>query len=429
MLTARRRQRAIWLTRRGAASTAEAASRTASAAAAGWRSGAPAEAVLDALDQLHRILREQHELVLGHLARVELGVADGQAVGDDGTAPCHRLEAGHAARRVHEHVRGGEQVRHLIGEAEHAHPLVARKAAAQPLALDVVAPGQADDGRVGDRRQLRDGALEVADAPAAAGDDDHAPVGGQSQRGARSAALARLQELGGDQRAHDLRAAAPGDPLDVVHGLLVHHEVRVDTALRPEEEPGHVGDRRHRRHIEQAPAAQVAEDDGDRRIGRHDDVRVAGEDRAPQRRRAEPAEHLLGDQAHRREVLEHPVVGRVGARRDAQLRAVPVGDNRAQALTHRREAVDDRDLDRLAAALELLAQGARCRGVPLPDIGGEDQHALRASGTRKRWRVCEAEAQGDSGSHQGAIRASHPTLAVPQLYRSQRRKVSISYES
>jgi hypothetical protein len=208
-----------------------------------------------------------------------------------------------------------------------------------------------------------------------------------------SAAIARLEEFGCDQRPHDLHAAAAGDPLDVANRRVIHNEMGVDPALRPEEQPRHVGDRRDRRDVEQPPPAQVAEHHGDRRIGRHDDVGVAPEDLAPQRSRAHPAEHLLGGEAHRCEVLEHPVVQGVGARRDAQLGAVAVLDDRTQPLPHRRQPVDDRDLDRLAGGLQLLLQRTRGCRMALSDISGKDQNSLRAGGTRGWWLVSSAEAQ------------------------------------
>ena len=191
----------------------------------------------------------------GHHLRVQLGVPDRQPVGDDRAAARHRLQARHASGRVHEYVGGAQQIRHLVGEAQHPHPLAGREATAEALLLGVVAPGEADDGRVLDRVQLGDGALEVADAPAASRDDHDAAVRGQPERGAGSAALAWRQELRGDQRRDDLGAAVARDPLDVANGLLVHHEVSVDAALSPEEQTGHVRDRRDGRGCRAAGGA------------------------------------------------------------------------------------------------------------------------------------------------------------------------------
>ena len=97
----------------------------------------------------------------------------------------------------------------------------AAKRSRQPLARLLVAPGDADHGHVSEREQLVDRALEVADAPAPAGDDDHPACAGEAEGGARGSALARLEELGGDQRPHDLGGAASGDPLDVAHRRVV----------------------------------------------------------------------------------------------------------------------------------------------------------------------------------------------------------------
>ena len=50
------------------------------------------------------------------------------------------------------------------------------------------------------------------------------------------------------------------------------------------------------------------------------------------------------------------------------------------------------DLDRLAAALELLLERARGRRVALADVGGEDQDAPRSIGARSRHFVSASEA-------------------------------------
>ena len=208
---------------------------------------------------------------------VELGVADGQAVGDDRAAARHRLEAGHAAGRVHEHVGRREQVGHPVGEAEHAHVARRRRSAASRRSRAAsLRPATQTTVVSGSAAELVDGALEVADAPAAAGDDDDVAArrAGRARRARRRARAAR----GTPPRsaaARPARCRARRSARRRATDCVVHHEVGVDAALRPEEEPRHVGDRRDRRHVDLAAAAQVAEHDGDRRVGRDDDVGVA----------------------------------------------------------------------------------------------------------------------------------------------------------
>ena len=148
---------------------------------------------------------------------------------------------------MHEHVGGGQELRHFLGEAEHAHVPARRKTLGQLAAHFLVASGNADHRRIGNPFELADGALEIAHPPAAAGHDYDVPVAREAERVARGGRVARLEKLSGDQRPDDLGAAATGDPLDVRHRGLVHDQVRVDAALGPEEKTGHVGDRRNRR--------------------------------------------------------------------------------------------------------------------------------------------------------------------------------------
>ncbi len=138
--------------------------------------------------------------------------------------------------------------------------------------------------------------------------------------------------------------------------------------------------------------------------------------------RADPAQHLLGHPADRREVLERAVVEGVGARRDAQLRAVAVGDDRAQSLAHRREPVDDRHRDRLAAALELLLESARRGRVALADVSREDQYPTRAIGARSRRFVSASEAHRKRWACTTACAGHVPTRTVPARERKETRR-------
>ena len=208
--------------------------------------------------------------------------------------------------------------------------------------------------------ELAHGARDVADAPAAAGDDHHAPLLGQAraraapatgQRGSRNSA-----EISGRTSC---TLPAPGDALDRRHRLAVHHQVHVDARLRPEEQARQVGDRRDRRAAHLAGAAQPREHDRHGRVGRDDDVGFVLGDRARQRARAEQAQQPPREHADRQHVLEQPVDDRVGPRDEAQLHAVAVLDDRAAAAAHRREPVDHGDLGVLRRESSICSASAR----------------------------------------------------------------------
>ena len=240
-----------------------------------------------------------------------------------------------------------------------------------------------------DLRQLAElahGALDVPHPPAAAGDDHHAALLGQAERAPSLQRTARPEEIGRDQRAHEAHAALPGDPLDRRHRLAVHHQVHVDPGLRPEEQARQVGDRRHRGAVDHFGAPQPREHDRDRRVGGDDHVGVVFGDAPRQRARAQQPQQPARKPANRRDVLEQPVDERVRPRHQAQLHAIAVLDHGPQHPSHRREAVDDRDLGLLGRVLDLIGQRPRGRGMTLADVGGQDQDAARAGGIRNR--VC-----------------------------------------
>ncbi len=112
---------------------------------------------------------------LRHRARVEAARGRRAARRRRPAAGGLRLQAGDAAGRVHEHVGGGQQVGHLVGEAVDVHARLAGEGARASFSASwLVAPGEADDARdLRHAAELAHGALDVADAPAAAGDDHH----------------------------------------------------------------------------------------------------------------------------------------------------------------------------------------------------------------------------------------------------------------
>ncbi len=331
------------------------------------------------LAQLVGVVGETQQVEGGHLAGVQPRVPDGQAVGDDRRPGRPGLQARHAAGRVDEHVGRGQQLGHFVGEAEYVDPVLVREGCAELRVELLVAPSQADDAaHLGGPDELAHRARDVADAPAAAGDDDHPAVLGQPELAPRVGRAARLQELSGDQRLDEAHAALARDPLDRRHRLAVHDEVHVDARLRPEEEAGQVGDRRDGRGFDFAAPAQARQHDRDGRVGRDDHIRVVLGDRPCERPRAEQAQQPACHETHRQDVLEHPVDDRVGPREELQLHAIAVLDDGLQHAPHRPQAVDHRHLGRLGRGLDLLGQRA-CGGcMALADVRREDQHTARA---------------------------------------------------
>ena len=205
------------------------------------------------------------------------------------------------------------------------------------------------------------------------------------QRGCRNSA-----EISGP---HQLDAAAPGDALDRGHRLAVHHQVHVDARLRPEEQPGQIGDRGDRRAADLAPAAQMGEHDGDGRIGGDDHVGLVHGDRARERARAEQRTAACGRSTRiGSDVLEQPVDDRVGPGEEAQLHPVAVLDDRPQQRAHRGEPVDHRHLGVLRRVLDLLrpARARPPRGPRRRRPRGSGRDAAARGGRRRcpgLWRL------------------------------------------
>ena len=153
-------------------------------------------------EQLRRRARHFGQAERGHRPRRLRCVPRRTAVGDDRAASNERLQAGHAAGGVHDRVGGRQQLAHLLGEAEHAHARLAREQGGQPCPQRFVSGRQADDRRPRQPQAGPGGALEIADAPAAAGDDDDRPLERQPERASRLHLGARREERRGDQRPH-----------------------------------------------------------------------------------------------------------------------------------------------------------------------------------------------------------------------------------
>src|SRR6266576_1870638 len=138
-------------------------------------------------------------------------VTGGEAVGDDGAAADVGLEHGQPSGAVDYRVGRRHPAAHLLGEAEDPYLLVAAEALLELLPCRLVAAGDADDERVFDGERALDRALEVADPPAAARDEDEPRVGGHVKRLARVAPGPRHQELARDWRSHPFDAAGAGE--------------------------------------------------------------------------------------------------------------------------------------------------------------------------------------------------------------------------
>ncbi len=106
-----------------------------------------------------------------------------------------RLKDGQAGGRVDHRVGGSHPVAHLLGKADDPDLLVLAETVFEPLADALVATGDADHQGVVARQRRLDRTLEVADSPAAAGNEHHPGVGGDVECLAGVAAGARHQEL------------------------------------------------------------------------------------------------------------------------------------------------------------------------------------------------------------------------------------------
>ena len=156
-----------------------------------------------------------------------------------------------------------------------------------------------------ERQRLLHGTDDIADAPAAPGDeDDRSPVG-QAEGLARLAGVHRNPEFRPAEAmdAVDLGGRA-GDPPYLRYRLRMRDEVHVDAGAGPVVERREVGDGGAHRNLQASRAAQPAERLGDVRIGAHDHVGVGARDQPQergrgarqQRLRRAPRRRALGEQ-------------------------------------------------------------------------------------------------------------------------------------
>ena len=294
------------------------------------------------------------------------------AIGDDRAAADEGFEAGHAAGRVHNRVGGREQLAHLGGEAENANPRRVCERQGQPPPQALVSRRQADDRRRRQPQARPDRAFEVADAPAAAGDDDERPIERQAQPATRPLRRAGREEGGRDQRPHPTCAARAGHPLDRRQARLVHHQMKVDPRVGPELEPGEIGRRRTGRHPQAAAAPQRAEHAGCRRKGGDDDVRPAAIDESEQRACTEERQPGPPEPAQDTKASKEAVEKAEDPGGEAKLAAVGIEQDVTEKAAEPHERVADQNLDVRSLADKLGREHPRGGHMALPDLGGQD---------------------------------------------------------
>jgi hypothetical protein len=298
-------------------------------------------------------------------------VEDGGAAGDEA------LQAGDASGGVDEHVGGGDQVAHAVGETEHAHPRVRAVALLEPLTHLLVSPGNADHSGGPHVESAADCPLEIADAPAAAGDQHHVAGLGQREQAAGVGRRAGLEEGGRHQRAHLPRPTGSGELLDPPRRAVVHDQVKVDARMGPELEAREVEDRGADRGTEAAAAAQPPEDRVDPGVGRDHDVRGVGLDQPEQSAAADTVEERVCAAANRAEAHQQGVDDPEQPRHPPELEPRPVADHALEQRSQRGQPVRDRDLDPRALLAQAGRQRPSGRVVAFPEVGGQDEDPPR----------------------------------------------------
>ena len=316
----------------------------------------------------------------GHLPREQRCVTRRRAVGDHGTVAGESLEAGDAAGGVDEHVSRGQEVAHRVGEAEHLHARFPGEPGLEPHASRRIASGEADHGRV-ELERRRHGSREVADAPAATGDDDDRPFVRQAERAGprRTPAACGTPEPPAATRDVRCRARRRARRPDEA---LVHDEVQVDALVGPELEAREVGDRRAGGNEHLAAQAQRAEDQRRGRPGRDDDVGRAPADESQHRARADQRERRPREPPQHAAAAQAPEEQREQPGRGVQLPAVGVVQDPPQRCRELGQHVSDGHLRARVPPHEILGEDARSRQVPLADRRREHEDANRPTAAR-----------------------------------------------
>ena len=258
-----------------------------------------------------------------------------------------------------ERVGGGEQVAHLVGEADHAHAGIAAVAPVHVALCDLVVAAQGHHEHAVEAERHVGGAGQIAHAPAAARDHHDPAVLRELERAAGLVAVARVEHALHGEPARRLHAGAvAGHLAHLVDRLGVGDQVQVDPRVRPVAETRQVGDRRGRGYVEPPSAAQLAEHLGGARVGRHDDVGIVRADHPQQPARADHVDEAAGEPACGAP-LEQPVLKverPVHPRAENPARVVLEDD--LEDAAHGDDAVDDLDVRVGALLLDSLGQNA-----------------------------------------------------------------------
>ena len=341
--------------------------------------------------------------------RVPACVAGGRAERDDRLAAHECLEARDTGGRMDDCVGRGHQLVHVVRETEDARARLAGEVSFEPVADLLVQAADADDVRTLQLERGAHCALELADAPAAAGDEDERPLFGEAEPAARVRLLHGLEELLLHEGAHDARASRPGDALHPADAGIMHDEVEIHPWVRPERVDAEVAHRRQDGDLQRPAAAEVPEDAGGGGVRRHDHVRFDPVNQAQQRLRAEERQSGTGDRAAGREAREEEAFEPVRPGETAKLDAVDVPAHERDHPADVLERVLDDDLRRLG--LQLGFERAGDCAVSLALFRGEDEDAA----TRLRRRV------GRRFEHDGL---AHGPDLLPKAGRRQPQRLS-----
>ena len=302
-------------------------------------------------------------------------MATGRAVRDHRAAADESLETRNAAGRVDDRVGRREQRAHRICEAEDDDTRLVGEALLEAAARVLVPPADADDRHAGEAKGRGDGAVEVADAPAAAGDENHRPLRRKTEVSPRDRSVVRGAESRHDERVDRPGAPGAGDALDALTAALVHDEVEIDAAVCPERVDAEVGYRRDDRYSDLPEAPQAPEHRGQGGKRRDDDVGLVHGDERKQAARSQESEPEAAQGAERCDAGEEEVRESVEPRREPKLRPVAVAQEAGEEGAESTEAIRDRHVSVLALGLDFDGERAGGRDMTFADIGGKDQDA------------------------------------------------------
>ena len=197
-----------------------------------------------------------------------------RAVGDDRTTPGDGLETRHAAGRMHERVRGCEQIAHSAGETQDAHMRVVTEFGSKVTLERFVAARNRDHVCIRNRDGRARRAGEVTNPPTASRDHNEASSLRNPELAPYRSAVGRREELTRDERPCHPSAPGSGLALDLGDEALVHDEVQVDARVSPEADAAEVGDRRARDSGDASSTPEMPEHARRSREGRDHEIGV-----------------------------------------------------------------------------------------------------------------------------------------------------------